>query len=275
MKKLLCLFSVVVASLTSCSNNDNDTPNTASAILPKTSKYTDPDHPSENSTTTAVYNGNKIVSLKDENSRTDYTYDGNVIVKSVSYKIVDGKDVKNYEESYTYTNNKLATVTHADNFSTEYPTGEYKDKSVYTHNADGTVKRESYDIDTTTGVETKDSYTYVNTFVNGNLVKAVATNGTILGSSSYYSHTDLYEYDTKNNPFKNILGFNLLMQGETSSLNNIVKHTSSSIYGSGSDTSGPFVYKTEYVYDANGFPTKRTSYKEDGTTVNEINEFTY
>lgn len=100
------------------------------------------------------------------------------------------------------------------------------------------------------------------------MVKEVQTSE---GSSTVYTH--VYEYDTKNNPFKNILGFNLLLEYEDTSTNNVIKHTSSV---SGSATpSTPLVYKKEYVYDANGYPTKATSYKADGTTVSEINEYTY
>jgi hypothetical protein len=271
MKKLLCLFSASLLVLTSCSKDDDNTPDPATSILAKTVKNTNPSYPSENSSSTVIYNGNKIVSIKEESRRVDYTYDGNVIIKTTSYDIESGKDVKSFEISYTYANNKLAAYSYAENFTTQFPTGEYKGRSVFTHNSDGTVKRESYSTNSTTGVETKDSYIYVSTFVNGNLVKEVGTDG-IPGSKSV--RTDVYEYDSKNNPLKNVLGFNLLLDNDgMSSVNNVVRHTSTEVYGS--STYGPDVYKTDYVYDANGYPTKGTVYKKDGTTVDEINEYTY
>jgi hypothetical protein len=270
MKKLLYLFSASLIVLTSCSSDDNNSSDPITSILPKTVSYSYPSYPSDNSSSTVVYNGNKIVSIKDETSRTDYTYSGDVIVKSIDYDTQSGKDVKDSEEIYTYVNNKLATSSYAESFSPEYPSGQYRGRSVYTYNSDGTVTKESYST-SETGVETKNSYVTVSTFVNGNLVKEVATDSEP-GSNNV--RTDVYEYDSKNNPLKNVLGFNLLLDdARTCSANNVVKQTSTEIYES--STYGPDVYKSVYIYDTNGYPTKETIYKKDGTTVDEINEYGY
>lgn len=273
MKKILCLFSASLLLFASCSSNDDnssDLPSTSTlSILPKTVKFSSPSYPSDNSISTVTYNGNKIVSAKTGSERTDYVYDGNVIVKVTSYDTKSGKDVKSYEESYTYVDNKLATYYYVGNFTTQFPTGQYKGRSVYTYNSDGTVKAESYNIEPSTGVESKSSTTKVLTFVNGNLVKNVITE-----TATGYYNIELYEYDSKNSPFKNITGFHLLINSsEFSSVNNIIKESYSNV--SGTTTYGPDVYKKDFVYDANGFPTKQTTYEKDGKTVEEIIEYTY
>lgn len=271
MKKLLYLFCASLLILTSCSKDDDSTTDPAISILPKTVIYTHPSYPSENSISTFVYNGNKIVSSKNEIGRTDYTYDGNVIVKATGYVIVSGKDVKSYEGLYTYLNNKLATYSYAEDFTAQFPEGQRRGRSVFTYNSDGTVKREPYITDTTTGIEYKGYYITVSTFMSGNLVKVVTTSE---APGSNYVSTDVYEYDSKNNPLKNVLGFNLLLDDkERCSVNNIVKHTTSFVNGPGFP--GPYVYQTEYVYDTNGYPTKETVYQKDGVTIDGITEYIY
>lgn len=268
MKKILCLFGALALVLTSCSSDDNQD---GGAILPKTIKYSSVAYPSENSTYVATYNGTKIVSMKDEAGRTDYTYDGNLVVKEINYDTESGSDIISDITTYKYTNGKLTESTYAEGFSTAFPNGEYKSKIVFTHNADGTVKRERYNVNGTTGAETKSVYSEVLTFANGNLVKSVQTE-----SETGSVFTAQYEYDNKNNPFKNITGFNLLIdhsEGEGSvysSVNNVVKYTASY-----SNEEGARVYKSELVYDANNFPTKITNYKDDGTTAAESKEFFY
>lgn len=271
MKKIFFLFSFSLLVLASCSNDDNSTTDSVTSILPKTVIYTYPSYPSENSISTFVYNGNKIVSSKNEIGRTDYTYDGNVIVKATGYVIVSGKDVKSYEGLYTYLNNKLTTYSYAEGFTAQFPEGQRRGRSVYTYNSDGTVKRESYSTDTTTGIEYKGYFTTVSTFVSGNLVKAVTTSE---APGSNYVSTDVYEYDSKKNPLRNVLGFNLLLDDKGKySVNNIVKHTTSSVNGPG--VPGPYVYQTEYAYDTNGYPTKATVYQKDGVTIDGITEYIY
>ncbi|RYJ39575.1 hypothetical protein NU08_1244 [Flavobacterium anhuiense] len=265
MKKLLCLFGALALVLASCSSDDNKE---ESAILPKTIKYSSVAYPSENSTRVATYNGTKIVSIKDETGRTDYTYDGNLVVKETNYDTESGKDIISDVTTYKYTNGKLTEYTYAEAFSTAFPNGEYNSRIVFTHNADGTVTRERYNINGNT--ETKSNYSEVLTFANGNLVKSVQTD-----SQSGSVFTAQYEYDNKNSPYKNITGFNFLIdhsEGEGSvysSVNNIVKYTASY------SNETPNVYKSEIVYDANNFPSKITNFKRDGITAAESYEYTY
>jgi hypothetical protein len=273
MKKLLYLFTASLFALSSCSSDENDNSvDVANGILPKILKYTDIEDPLENAIYLSTYDGNKILSTKQNKGRTDYTYDGNFIVKKINYGTVGifGKEVISDVTVYSYLNGKLVETSYAEGYSTDFPDGKYKRRTVFTYNADGTVKREIYTKNYGIEIEYKSNYVEVLTFANGNLVKTVETNSEI---NSVFTST--YEYDNKNNPLKNILGFSLLInhsegEGAMSSVNNIVSYTASY-----NNNVVPNVYKREYVYDANGYPIKITLYKNDGTTNNRTNEYTY
>ncbi|RXM43138.1 DUF2963 domain-containing protein [Flavobacterium sp. YO64] len=264
MKNTMCFFGALILTITSCSSNDNDS---ETAILPKTIKFSKPNYPSENTTSTITYSGNKLVSVTDEEDRTDFTYEGNVIVKAVTYDITAGKSDKKEEKSFLYTNGKLTSTLYARNFTSQYPFGQYKGRFVYSYNGDGTVTKESYSTNAQTGIESKNDYLEVYTFENGNLIKLVATD---TGSGVSSVRASLYEYDSKNNPFKNVLGFNLLIDEDDSNVNNLIKHTYSY---TGSSMS--YFSKTTYEYNTNGYPVKITVYLQDGVTIDEIREYTY
>jgi len=264
MRKLFFLFSVAaVLVLTSfCGDDSSDTSNREEIILPKTMKTTYPDHPAKNRNLKFIYDGNKIVKITSENVKFKFTYSGNVIVKERDYRIKNGKEVKVYEAIYTYTNNKLATASIFDDFSAEYPKGKNKKRSVFTHNLDGTVKEELYEINTAGVEEKRDSFN-IYTYVKGNLIKKVETDGEL-------NHTYVFEYDSKNNPGKNILGFNLLIGGGyLLGLNNTTKFTEFH-----NTTKASLVRTSEYIFDENGYPTKITQFTEE-KAIKEINEITY
>jgi len=263
MKKILCFFSALTLVLiSSCSSDDNNSDSDVASILPKTVKQTYPDYPDDNSNDKITYDGNKIKNITSENYKTDYIYDGNLIVKQIGYDIVNGQSVKDSETSYSYSNGKLSASSSVENFTTEYPTGQYKGRNVYTYNADGTIKKEEYYTNATSGLEEKSTYSEVFTFQNGNLVK-------ILAGDSYSSRTSVYEYDAKNSPTKNIVGFNLLLD-ESTGQNNLIKHSYTT-----TSNSSPIVTKTVYEYNSDGYPIKQTEYKSDGVTIDSIKEFTY
>lgn len=273
MKKFLCLFGALTFVLTSCSNDEDDNSvDVVNGVLPKVLKYTDLENPSENAMYLSTYDGNKILSTKDEAGRTDYTYDGNFIVKEINYdtESIPGKDVISDMTVYSYANGKLVESSYSESYSADFPNGKDKKRTVFTHNIDGTVKSEVYNTNYTSGIEIKSDYVEVLTYENGNLVKSV---GTISGNDTIFKAT--YEYDSKNNPLKNILGFSLLIdhsegEGSRSSVNNTVKCTA--LYIIIAETN---VYKRELVYDANGYPAKITSFKNDGVTENRTDEYTY
>jgi len=86
---------------------------------------------------------------------------------------------------------------------------------------------------------------------------------------SYYEndYSYVYEYDTKNNPRKNVLGLSLLLEDEDSSVNNVVKQTSTS--GSGANIRTSTTTYT-YTYNANNYPTEMVRNYQSGTSVETV-----
>ncbi|KAF2082834.1 hypothetical protein [Flavobacterium sharifuzzamanii] len=265
MKKILCLFGVLALTLTSCSKDD-DSNNSNNIVLPKTIQFTNLKDLSKNTLSTFTYNGNKIVTVSNAGAKSEFTYTGNQITKKVDYVMSNGQLGKVIEASYVYANGKLQSVSGI-SYGRAF-------KQVYTYNNDGTIKKEAYTIDAN-GVESLSPESWLLTIANGNLTKFVTISGTFVG-------THVYDYDAKNNAFKNILGFNLLLdqaitpslgQKIYSSLYNIEKDTQSVVIDS-----QPFTntvdYNAKYDYNAGGYPVKQTSYNQDGT-VKEVFDYTY
>jgi hypothetical protein len=244
MKKILYLFSASLIVLTSCSNDD-DSNDASTANLLKEVTYIEGSYTSSSKIT---YDGNKVVQIVSGADKTVYTYTGNLITKEEEF--AGGNNIDSKVE-YSYENNKLKTAV-----STEISGSEtYKSKNVYTYNSDGTVNYKRYNVNVTTGAETLSSsgkYTYL----NGNVVKNEDAAG--------YSST--YEYDTKNNPTKNILGFDKLLDEEFS-VNNIVKRTSAY------NGTNPTTSTNEYDYNTDGYPTEQRSFYNGG--ANGITKYSY
>ncbi|HEU0124843.1 hypothetical protein [Flavobacterium sp.] len=262
MKKLVLLFTVLSLIVLSCSSDDSNSSEDKS-VLPKTISYIYPSiYLGTNTKSTLTYNGNKIVSSTDEDSKTIFTYTGDLITKQEVFDIDDqGKETKTDEAVYTYENGKLKTRIFKENITAQYPDGEYIVKVVYTHASNESISYVNYSVDKNSKVELKTSEGVL-TYKDGNLIKEQNTN------SSGTSSRD-YEYDGKNNPLKNIQGFNQLLN-EISDIGrgNVVKTT---FKPSGSSTA---TYLTTYIYNDKNFPTKHTSYAGNGSIEYEI-EYTY
>jgi len=251
MKKLLYLFAASLLVFTSCSKDD-DSSNSTSSILPKKiiTTYSDGDIETLN----YVYSGNKIVSNTDQNgSQMKYTYTGDFITK-IEELDKDGK--LDLTTDYTYLNGKLNTSI--EKSAAAGATYYYKTK--FTHSADGTISYDQLRGLIATGVEQEYGATGKYTFKDGNLIKLEV---------SYYGtdYSYVYEYDTKNNPGKNILGYSLLLEDEDSPINNVIKQTS---------TSGNAIRTTSYTYDVNNYPTQKIINFTNGTsTDSQTTQFFY
>ncbi|WP_337968809.1 hypothetical protein [uncultured Flavobacterium sp.] len=264
MKNLLLLFSALTLLLTSCSNDDNNSSEDKS-ILPKIISYTYPSADlGTNSKNTIAYNGNKIVSVIDEDSKTLFTYDGDLIIKQEQFRIdQQANQSKSREVLYTYENGKLKTRTYRTNISAEYPEGNYTQKTVYTHTSNNLISYIDYLVDGDPKVEIKLGEGTL-TYEVGNLVKELQKVNSVIT-------TRVYEYDKKNNPLKNILGYNLLLN-EISELgkNNVIKTTVSR-----SDYPNSFVFLTTFTYNDKGYPIKHTSFDGGGKSIEYEIEYTY
>lgn len=250
--------------MSSCSSDNDDASTETNIILPKTIAFSYPDFPRDNYKSAVTYDGNKIVSIVQESSKSMFFYTGNVISRQETFDIdAVGKETKDKVILYTYENGKLKTRVLAEDFTSAFPSGQNIYTTIYTHNTDDVVSYIQYYVDATTQVE-KERFRGKMTYKDGNLIKKET------GISVNYTESRLYEYDSKSNAFKNVLGLDLLLDEiDMFASNNCVKVTRI-------DASVPanVVYLTTYIYNENGYPTKRTSLTSMGT-VEQVVEFTY
>lgn len=229
--KLFGLGLLLSITLLSCSKDEKSTPDSASIILPKKMNFIEnTSNDKVGKDTYFTYNGNKIVSsIYDNLYKNVYTYTGNFITKVEEFQYAE----LTYSWDYTYTNGKLTSVLEKE------PRYSYSKLTNYVHNTDGTVLYSS-----------KNGKGKL-TFKDGNLVEdATETNG-----------TETYEYDTKNNPFKNILGISVLLYSYkedgahfNSSKNNYIKRTDK--YNGNTS-----VLSTSTIsYNSNGYPIVDNEY---------------
>lgn len=237
MKKLLLLFGALALSLTSCSSDDSpsDESTTDGVLLKKIITTTS----KGKVTTNYTYNGNKIVSDVDDSGESNayYTYTGDLITK-IEYKLPNG--TVEQINTYAYTDGKLTTFVRID------PGMDWGNKELYTYNADGTVTSKQYIGDAKT--QTSLNATVIIKFANGEVVDMI----------NDFNDSHSYTYDTKNNPFKNVLGWNKInfTDGEANDvLHNMLTDKAE----------GELWYSYTYTYNADGYPTKSVESVEEET----------
>jgi hypothetical protein len=232
MKKFLLLFGALTLSLTSCSRDDSSD---SSSVLLKKEIATDSD--GDKVTTNYKYDGNKLVDITVQGFTGGlyFTYTGDLITK-IEFKY-DG--VVEQINTYAYdSNNRLVSFVRAE------PQDELGFKEVYTYNTDGTVSVKTYRGDHLS-----------QTTANGT-GKIIFTAGEVTEITATDSPTRSYTYDDKNNPMKNVLGYDKISfaDGEASGiLHNIV----SSKYNN--EVMAAYVL----TYNADNYPVKSVE-SEDG-----------
>ena len=271
MKKILYLFTASLFVLSSCSSDIDDSlpelPSEDISILPKTISYEYPsDFLGTNSKSVITYDGNKIRSIVDESSKAIYTYEGNIITKYEQFSFEAlGKEVKRIEVLYEYEAGKLKTRIFKDGISENGPNGSIT-KTIYTHNQDSTISYIVYDVVSITKEKKKEGVGKL-TYKDGNLIKSEHNNIT----NSLFDGVSVYEYDTKMNPLKNVLGYGLLLdEVEGFGKNNIIK-TTRMTKGDTKDS----VLITSYIYNDNVYPKRHTSLDGRGESIEYEIEYTY
>lgn len=250
MKKILCLFSIVSLILASCSSNVEGVAREENVLLPMTEKYSYTSNPGENSTVTYAYDGNKITSLTyDNGSAVIFTYTGNLITKAVYTETYEGT-THTSTTTFTYENNKLKSTLKVNSGNS------LNKKRTYTYNADGTISTVTILINPVTLEETEDSSSILTLDANGNIIKQVSD-----------GFTTIVEYDTKNSPFKSILGYSSLLDSDVfdqdaNSSNNLTKVTD--VSGDGSQDTNTYVN----TYNIDNYLIK-------SVCGNEVKEYTY
>ena len=192
---------------------------------------------SETKTTKFNYSNGKLVNLENiaEGRKTTITYNGDKPIKFSLY--VNGSLYK--EQLITYNGDKIVSV--ADNQNQE------KTEFYYTNDVLDLVTHSQF-----SGGNWSTTSTDKYFFSNSNLIKKYRT--------TYYPSTSTikieYEYDTKNNPFKNLNKYlKMLLEYETVELGNLNNATSAKYYATVSSTTPDSNRNFVNTYNSSDYPT--------------------
>ncbi len=240
--KLLCFVAVAGLTFTSCSNDST----TYQAKLLK--RLVEVSNDGSSGETLFTYDGNKIVSIDSDAKSSDFTYTNNLITTVVE---IDNATLEENTLNYTYQNNQLVKVVSSLNYEMHF-----------VHNANGTVAYEK----TTKDNEGNEILLFhgILYYQNGNLVKDERTLDDA-GMNVISTRVQTYQYDSRNNPLVNVLGFNkLLDQFTVASVNNVIAtYKESTIRYTDTDQviSSANLYNHVCKYDAENYPSEIVSEK--------------
>lgn len=235
-KNIFWVLSIFLLTLYSCSNDNDDS-------LKLLKKVVETSENGTSETTVYTYNGTEIVSIDGTEKRTDFTYTDGLITKTV---ILNKTNQLSETIEYSYLVGKLVEVESLGNYRINY-----------IHNTDKTVSYERFTISGNQQVKEFHGTLY---FENENLIKNERILDTMpVGITSRESIT--FDYDAKNNPLYNVLGYkNLLDHMETISCNNSLINTVIATTTNGDQVlSVANFYKSSFKYDSENYPTERVS----------------
>lgn len=239
LNKIVLALSILV-TLYSCTN---ETVSQNESVLLQ--KVVEVSTDGTTATTLLNYNGDKIVSIDGVATRCDFTYTDDLITKIVEF---DKENKTQNTLDYTYFEGKLVKVNSSNNYVMNF-----------VHNAKGTVSYEKVIKDS--GNNQVVVFSGILYFQNENVTKdeRIIYDG---GVGVLIKNSATLEYDYKNNPLKNILGYSKLLDHFNSiSSNNIVSsyEVSSYQYMEGQTTSSANIDKMIYKYDGGDYPTEMVS----------------
>lgn len=248
MKKLIYAFSALALFFASCSSDSDSTPDdSSSTVLLKRMIETDVDD--EVYTTVFTYDGNKIVKATDDDGYYEkYFYTGEVITKIEFYNDIDELE---QTELFTYNaSQELITfqqLSHVD---------EVGRKEVYIH--EGASIGVSYYVgDLTTQTDAEGTATI--TISNGEI-----------SQTSGLGVTTNFTYDTKNSPFRNVLGMGkIAISNSDASFDGANHNAVSIVWFDGEERSAMFTY----TYNASNYPV--TCAQADSVVGNSSFQFFY
>ncbi|MCF6132975.1 hypothetical protein [Flavobacterium wongokense] len=246
-KKIICLIGFVAMLVTSCSSSDDNSTINENDVLVKRSIRT---YANGGSVTTVdhTYNGRKAVKSIDSNGNYElYTYTGDLITQVRNY---NSSDVLVDTETFTYNSDtKLVSYVRA---NVAANTGV---KQTYVYNLDDTVTTATFSGDATSQVTLTGTGTIA--ISGGEVVMQTSSGGAM--------HT--YTYDTKNNPFKNITGFDKIMVIGGVATGGVQHNILTD-----NDSSG-YVYNFAYIYNTANYPMTVT--RSEGTDLIFTTEYIY
>ncbi|MFV8368212.1 hypothetical protein [Flavobacterium sp. LB2R40] len=265
MKKITLILSVLILSSCSSDNSESDITVTPPSVLVKKIIELDRDG-KEMSTTDFVYNGNKIVSeviaKKDlsvvgnigflYNYKTEYTYTGNLITSIKVKNINANHDKLVLKTDFLYDSNEdLISSTREQYFDT------FKGvlRVVYNKINMNTVNCKMFSSDSRDMIETQIWEGKFSFDANKNLIKSESLDASFLFAS--------FEYDSKSNAKKNVLGLNKIIFQEIAPLYNastLRYHLHKFNNVSKSNISVFFPTFNQYTYNASGYPSEMKAY---------------
>ncbi|KGO88880.1 hypothetical protein Q764_10735 [Flavobacterium suncheonense GH29-5 = DSM 17707] len=248
MKKLIYAFSALALLFASCSSdNDSSSEDTSGPVLLK--KLIETDFNGDVYTTDYFYNGNKLIkTVNDDGTYQNITYTGNLITKMEFFSETDQLE---QTDLFVYNENEQLV-----NFQRLLHNEDLGFKEVYVYDASGNVAVTYYDGDLAS--QTNETGTGNVTFLNGEISVMTDMDAGV---------TKTYTYDTKNTPFKNVLGMGKLSfydSGNDQGINhNVVMLTKSD---------GESVTST-YTYNSSDYPV--TCVDDDSVLGNISYQFFY
>jgi hypothetical protein len=190
MKKLLTLIFFALLFASCSSDSDSDSASTSGILLQKIIRQ------NENGTTTTmtyVYNGKKMLTFGDGTISYKVFYNGNLVTKIESYNL------NNLMSIFYFTYDSSEKLVQ---YKLDSPNLLRVWRNTYVYNNDNTISVSQYDA-FDGGTETLQTQKY---FLDseGEIIRIEKYNGTNTAIT-------LYTYDTKNNPFRNVVGFDKLL----------------------------------------------------------------
>lgn len=245
MKKNILWATLCAFYLVSCSSSDADPNNSSTGVLVNT-MVIDAANPAEDDFNLQfLYNGNKLVSVKESG----------IVIEQFTYS--DGKLTKiNYPEDGFYilveynANNQVIKFTEIDEEFNEAV------KTLVTYSG-STFTKTSYSGDLTTQDFLEQTETY--TISTGNVVQ-------IENTSFGLTNTTTFDFDTKNNPFKNISNydvFQILDLDIDGNSNNVISLN----YTNNNNT-------ISISYNSNNYPVTEQTFSSSGE-LKETTTYTY
>ncbi len=269
MKKYFLYIITLALFIVSCKKNDPIvdviSPPIQNYILPKSITII---NANGTFTSTFSYNGNKLVSIVGTSSIVSYTYTGNLVTKITSTNSAPNESL-NIEDFVYNIDNTISSIATYYEYNNSGQTIKSKNIIRYIYNVNGTINQRNYNIDINNGLETPDNYSVDYTFTNGNITK-----GNNINYNSFNLREQIFEYDLKNSPYKNVLGYNKLFK-ERSNTNNLLKRIlTDTIYFNGQTIVTSDIQTRTYVYNSDNFPTEIKNFNSSGTLLSTT-QFTY
>jgi hypothetical protein len=239
MKKTLFLV-IFFCLLSSCSSDSNSSNSDAFLIKKIVSIFNDTQQVALTSNYT--YQGKKLKEVTFSRYLVKYFYDGDLIVKTETYF---DKNILITQSNYTYDSAKRLVQTKTDYFASIEITNS---RDTFDYNIDNTVDVKIFntlfdsDFDPNT-IETEQ--------LNSTSKYYLGANNQILKTEDYLNNgTEIRTFtsDSKNNPFKNIVGMNKLLYENKSNFNVIAVDYS----GLNEESHPDQIYNI--TYNANDFP---------------------